>query len=76
MEAKSKTKVMKPAKEGELQHKVSVSKDVKKYKQSSIFEGMRKDIAVKREQNVKKAKAGLMTQNKIDRILQTGVWAG
>jgi hypothetical protein len=46
-----------------------------KYKPKSIFEDYRKEVAKKKKARVAKAKAGLFTQEKAERILQTGKWA-
>ncbi len=69
-----KEKVVKSAKEGELQHKVQTTKETK-YKPKSIFEDYRKEVAKKKKVRVSKAKAGLLTQEKAERILQTGKWS-
>lgn len=70
-----KEKVVKSVDTNELQHKVETTKEIKKYKPKSIFEDYRKEVDKKRKGKVAKAKAGLMTQDKAERMLQTGRWA-
>jgi len=67
-----KEKVMKSVDDGELQHKVETTKEIKKYKPKSIFEDYRKEVDKKTKVKIAKAKAGKMTQDKAERMLGTG----
>ena len=70
--------LVKPAEVGELQHKVVVDKEVKKYKPKSIFADYKKKQEKIRKDDVAKAKRGdkSLTPNRIDKILQTGKFGG
>jgi hypothetical protein len=69
-------KVMKQVDDDELQHKVQVDKEEKKYKPPSIFEDYKKKQGVKKKMAVAKAKSGHYSQTKQARILGTGVFGG
>tara|TARA_R100000951_G_scaffold81709_1_gene69386 strand:+ start:269 stop:505 length:237 start_codon:yes stop_codon:yes gene_type:complete len=71
----SASKVMKSVGTDELQHKVETTKEIKKYKPKSIFEDYSKEVEKKKKVKIAKAKAGQMTQDKAERMLQTGRWA-